>query len=103
MLTISHKNLKQLLTRPEVIQRAQRIAQMIAIVFCLGTLQACQGIKNNETSFNYRWNQEVFNEVTPKRIIIAHANLGAPSRTYLQKIRSKNRQRSKRSFKRRPV
>lgn len=67
-------------------QATSKLSVMLLVALYL---TACQSIKNNETSFKYRWNEAVFDELNPKRIIISHVNLGTPSRNYLRKYETK--------------
>lgn len=90
MLTILQKTIyRQRLILSASSNRSSRLFFRCGLIILLSCLQACQSTKNNETSYDYTWKKEVFQEIQPKRIIISHVNLGAPSRSYLTKHESK--------------
>ena len=54
--------------------------------FALG---GCQSITNNETTYPFTFKENSINAMPSQRVIIAHTNLGTPSRQYLSPYISK--------------
>ncbi len=68
------------------IKMQRLLSKTLYIIFtttCFLALQACESVSNYETAYQYTWNSEIFEEIQPKRIIISHVNIGAPSRKYM--------------------
>lgn len=58
---------------------------LATVIFAL-TLTACSGTPTyNPTTFPYQVEQQLLDKANIKTVVIAHVNLGAPSRNYLEK------------------
>lgn len=62
------------------------IYRLFATFMVAATLVACGGAPtHNPTTFPYQVEQQLLDEARIKTVVIAHVNLGAPSRNYLEK------------------
>ena len=61
-----------------------RLTSLIAIL-TLGLLGCAGGPTYNPTVYQYTVNEEVLAQSKIKTVVVAHVNLGSPSRTYLEK------------------
>lgn len=52
-------------------------------------LVGCQSFSNNPTTYPYTYKENIINAQPTQRIIIAHTNLGSPSRKYLEPYTAK--------------
>ncbi|MDP4918335.1 MAG: hypothetical protein NWR12_11500, partial [Haliea sp.] len=63
-------------------RRVSRIGTLLLLTIGLA---ACGGATYNPTVFPYELDQEHMAQLKVKTVVIAHVNLGAPSRSYLEK------------------
>ena len=67
----------------------ENIARVLLLVLASTVLTACQSFSNNETTYPYTYNENIIKAENPQRVVIAHTNLGSPSRQYLEPYASK--------------
>lgn len=79
---------------PEIISQSEKCRitktySKIVLLILVALLSGCQTFENNETTYPYVFDEEKFKSANIKRIIIAHENLGTPSRKHLQPYSNK--------------